>query len=189
MANEFDVFICGSGSAGLTAATWLARAGVRCKIVDSRPVPLAVGLADGIQNRSMEIFENLGISDDILKQGCVLTEMANWVPHPVDRLQRMGLIPLTTAGTSYMPRASLGQATLHDMILDLMRSDGLSVDYNCNITEVKVDESKLSDLQAYPVTIEADVKGKPEVFQAKYALVSQVGPNSFCISSDSSSGL
>ena len=55
-----DVFICGSGSAGLCAATWLARYGLTCKIVDWRPGPLDVGQADGVQCRTVEVFDSFG---------------------------------------------------------------------------------------------------------------------------------
>ncbi|KFZ17942.1 hypothetical protein V501_01467 [Pseudogymnoascus sp. VKM F-4519 (FW-2642)] len=35
MTQHVDVLICGSGSAGICAATWLARYGLRCKILES----------------------------------------------------------------------------------------------------------------------------------------------------------
>lgn len=74
--EKVDVFICGSGSAGLSAATWLARYGVRCKIVDSRSGPLDWGTADGIQTRTTEIFESFGIEDELLREGFHNLEVA-----------------------------------------------------------------------------------------------------------------
>lgn len=59
MIEKVDVLICGSGSAGLCAATWLARHGIRCKVLERRDSPLALGQADGVQCRTVEIFESL----------------------------------------------------------------------------------------------------------------------------------
>lgn len=68
MASQVDIFISGSGSAGLAAATWLARCRLRCKIVDSRSGPLIVGQADGVQVRSTKIFESFGIVEELLRE-------------------------------------------------------------------------------------------------------------------------
>ncbi|KAI8210083.1 FAD-dependent monooxygenase terD [Colletotrichum sp. SAR 10_76] len=55
--EEVDVLICGSGSAGLCAAVWLARCGVKFKILERREGPLQQGQADGVQCRTARINE------------------------------------------------------------------------------------------------------------------------------------
>lgn len=67
LIEKVDVLICGSGSAGLAAATWLARYGIRCKVLERRDGPLTLGQADGVQCRTVEIFESFGIGDELLR--------------------------------------------------------------------------------------------------------------------------
>lgn len=180
MTRKVDIFICGCGSAGLAAATWLARCGVRCKVVDSRPGPLEFGLADGIQTRSMEVLESLGVVDGVLREAYILTEMAFWNPGKSGDICRSGRMPTHSPGISHLPRSILSQATLHDMLLDVMASKGQTVDYGYKVINMSVDQESIQDPEAYPVTIATEKDGKTEVFKAKYALVC---PSSSCLQS------
>ncbi|WP_141589977.1 FAD-dependent oxidoreductase [Myxococcus sp. AB056] len=71
MANHSttDVLICGAGAAGLTLAIELARRGVAFRLIEkmSRPFPGSRG--KGIQPRTQEIFEDLGILDRAVAAG------------------------------------------------------------------------------------------------------------------------
>ena len=181
--EKVDVFICGSGSAGLSAATWLARYGVRCKIVDSRPGPLEVGQADGLQCRTTEIFESFGISEDLLKQSYHNIEETFWSPAKGGGLERTRSIPASDPGLSHLPRVMLSQARIHGLMLKAMREfNGQEVDYGYKVLEVEVDEEKANDPDSYPVTIVTEKEGKEEIFEAKYALVHlSVSTKSLCI--------
>ena len=172
MHEKVDVFICGSGSAGLSAATWLSRYGVRCKIVESRPGPLEVGQADGVQTRSTEILESFGIVEDLLKQGYHNVEVTFWNPAKGGGVERTRSIPATDPGLSHLPRVMLSQARLHGLLLNAMKEfNGQEVDYGYKVLDVKVDEEKANDPDSYPVTIVTEKEGKEEIFEAKYALV------------------
>lgn len=57
MAHEVDVLIVGSGSAGLAAANWLTRFNVNVRILEKRDGPLEMGQADGVQCRTVEVFD------------------------------------------------------------------------------------------------------------------------------------
>jgi 2-polyprenyl-6-methoxyphenol hydroxylase-like FAD-dependent oxidoreductase len=64
-----DVLICGAGAAGLTLAIDLARRGVRFRLIDKIPAPFHGSRGKGIQPRTQEIFEDLGILDRIVAHG------------------------------------------------------------------------------------------------------------------------
>ncbi|SFS37389.1 FAD-dependent monooxygenase [Saccharopolyspora flava] len=63
------VLIAGAGPAGLTLAIELARRGVPCRIVDAREDPLPGSRGDGLQPRTLEVFDDLGVIDEILAAG------------------------------------------------------------------------------------------------------------------------
>ena len=64
-----DVLICGAGAAGLTLAVDLARRGVRFILIDKAPGPFQGSRGKGIQPRSVEVFEDLGVLDGLLAAG------------------------------------------------------------------------------------------------------------------------
>lgn len=173
MLIKVDVFICGSGSAGLCAATWLARYGVRCKIVDSRSGPLEFGQADGVQVRSVEIFESFGLAEELLRVGYHNVEVAFWnSDRQGSGIVRTRTAAATTPGLAHLPRVILSQARFNGMLLKAMNSfNGQEVDYGYKILEVEVDEEKANDPDAYPVAVVTEKDGKVETFEAKYVLV------------------
>ncbi|MEH1125639.1 FAD-dependent oxidoreductase [Micromonospora sp. CPCC 206061] len=68
--SSTDVLVVGAGPAGLTAAIELARRGIACRIIDKRPD--AAGTADkaiGVQCRTMEIWENIGVAREAMDAG------------------------------------------------------------------------------------------------------------------------
>jgi pentachlorophenol monooxygenase len=66
---DTQVLIAGAGPVGLTAAVELARRDVRCRIVDPLLVPPQYAKAVGVQPRSLEVFEAMGILGRILDAG------------------------------------------------------------------------------------------------------------------------
>jgi 2-polyprenyl-6-methoxyphenol hydroxylase-like FAD-dependent oxidoreductase len=71
MMKEFavHVLICGAGAAGLTLAVDLARRGVSFRLIDKMDGPFRGSRGKGIQPRTQEIFEDLGIIDRIVAVG------------------------------------------------------------------------------------------------------------------------
>lgn len=173
MHHKVDVFICGSGSAGLSAATWFARYGIDCKIVDSRPGPLEIGQADGAQVRSVEIFESFGIVEELLREGYHNVEVAFWNPDGKGGgLVRTRSAAATHPGLSHLPRVILNQARFNGMLLEaIKRFDGPKVDYGYRVLEVRVDEETSKTIDAYPVSVVTEKDGRHETFEAKYVLV------------------
>src|SRR3954452_10091353 len=64
-----DVLICGAGAAGLTLAVELARRGVNFRLIEKLDDPFRGSRGKGIQPRTQEVFEDLGILDRVVASG------------------------------------------------------------------------------------------------------------------------
>ncbi|MGW0610734.1 FAD-dependent monooxygenase [Streptomyces sp. NPDC002788] len=58
---DTDVLIAGAGPVGLTAAAELRRQGVTCRIIDRLPARLPYAKAVGVQPRTLEIWDRMGM--------------------------------------------------------------------------------------------------------------------------------
>lgn len=67
--ERVDVLICGAGASGLTLAIELARRGVAFRLIEKAPRPFAGSRGKGIQPRTLEIFEDLGVLDRMMATG------------------------------------------------------------------------------------------------------------------------
>lgn len=72
---DIDVLICGAGAAGLTLAIDLARRGLSFRIIDQLDEPFGGSRGKIIQPRTQEIFEDLGVIDQIVAAGGVYPPM------------------------------------------------------------------------------------------------------------------
>ncbi|WP_213980816.1 FAD-dependent oxidoreductase [Sphingomonas sp. dw_22] len=67
--GTIGVLICGAGAAGLTLAIDFARRGVSFRLIDKLDAPFAGSRGKGIQPRTQEVFEDLGIIDRLAAVG------------------------------------------------------------------------------------------------------------------------
>ncbi|MFD4459763.1 FAD-dependent monooxygenase [Nocardia sp. NPDC058480] len=69
---DTDVLIVGAGPVGSAAAVGVVRRGVRCRIIDALSDPPQYAKAVGIQPRTLELFEAMGILREVLDAGILL---------------------------------------------------------------------------------------------------------------------
>ena len=70
--RETDVLVVGAGPTGLTAAIELRRGGVRCRVVDQLAQPMAYAKAVGVQPRTLEVLEGMGVVQQALDESTPL---------------------------------------------------------------------------------------------------------------------
>ena len=76
--DETDVLIVGAGAAGLTLAIDLARRGVRFALVEQLAAPFGGSKGKGLQPRTLEVFEDLGVLDRILAEAGLYPPVVNY---------------------------------------------------------------------------------------------------------------
>lgn len=173
---EIPVIICGSGSAGLCAATFLSCAGIpasQIQIFERNAGPMERGQADGVQCRTVEVFESFGLSEKLLRDAYHVLEVCFWSDDEhaeKKKLVRTGRTADTMPGLSHHPHVILNQARINGMFLEKMNeSSGLQVDYRCAVTSVRVHARHDND--EYPCEVKVERDGKEEVVRAKYVFV------------------
>jgi 2-polyprenyl-6-methoxyphenol hydroxylase-like FAD-dependent oxidoreductase len=67
-----EILVVGAGPVGLTLAAELARHGVHCRIIDRRAEPSPYCRAIGITPRTLELWDDMGIAQDMIGPGLAL---------------------------------------------------------------------------------------------------------------------
>lgn len=77
--RNIDLLIVGAGPTGLTLASEALRHGLHCRIIDRSPAPSRTSIALAIQSRTIEVFESIGVADELLARGQRLTTINLYV--------------------------------------------------------------------------------------------------------------
>ncbi|RKR76465.1 FAD-dependent monooxygenase [Frondihabitans australicus] len=83
--SDTTVLIVGAGPTGLTLACELARLGVAFRIVEAAPGPQPGSRGKGIQPRSLEVFDDLGIADQVIAHGRMGMPITAHLPDGTER--------------------------------------------------------------------------------------------------------
>src|SRR5262245_64122595 len=73
---QTPVLIAGGGGAGLTASMLLSQLGVESLLVSALPTTSTLPKAHVLNQRTMEIFRDLGIADAVYERGTPAAQMA-----------------------------------------------------------------------------------------------------------------
>lgn len=78
MKPHYPVLICGAGPTGLMMAAQLLRFGIDFLIVDSKNGPTTESRAVVVQARSLEIYEQMALAEDVLRDGTTASGLCFW---------------------------------------------------------------------------------------------------------------
>src|SRR5882762_8245648 len=76
--RDTEVLIVGAGPTGLALALWLARLGIRVRIVDRTAEPGTTSRALAVQARTLELYGQLGFADEVVEAGLEFTAANLW---------------------------------------------------------------------------------------------------------------
>ena len=77
--TQADVLIVGAGPTGLVLALWLARLGVRVRIIDKTAEPGTTSRALAVQARTLELYRQLDLADAVVAKGHQVPAVNLWV--------------------------------------------------------------------------------------------------------------
>lgn len=154
LPEKVDVLISGTGPAGLCLAAQLSQfPEIDTMIVERMPSNIIKGKADGINTRTMEMFQAFGFADKVKRETYWVNQTNFWMPDPKnpDHIKRVGRVQDVADDSSEMPHILINQARLHELFLEVMKNSPsrLEPDYGWEVESLTIDP----DATEYPVTV------------------------------------
>lgn len=136
--NETEVLVAGAGPTGLMLALWLARAGVRVRVVDPKAGPTQETRAIVVHARTLEFYGQLGLGQEARARGRRLDHISLWV-----RGRRVGHVQLSDVGEDLTPYPYILVLTQNEneaMLLAHLERAGGRVDWQTELVGLRQDE-------------------------------------------------
>lgn len=135
MRNSIDVLICGAGAAGLTLAIDLARRGIVFRLIEKLPSPFQGSRGKGIQPRTQEVFEDLGLLDRAMATGGIYPPVRKYAADGsfVDE-QRVGSDHPPTPAEPYQLPLMLPQFLTEKLMRERLLELGAAVEFGVELT-------------------------------------------------------
>lgn len=142
MANDFaaDVLVCGAGAAGLTLAIELARRGISFRLIDKAKEPFSGSRGKGIQPRTQEVFDDLGILDKVVAAGGVYPMMRVYNPDGSFIERDSGERPNATPAEPYQIPLMIPQFRTERIMRDRLAELGGHVEFGRELVGFEQDE-------------------------------------------------
>jgi phenol 2-monooxygenase len=160
LPEKVDVLIVGTGPAGLCLAAQLAQfPEIDTMIVEASPCNIVKGKADGINTRTMEMFQAFGFADKVKRETYWVNQTNFWMPDPANpaHIKRIGRVQDVADDSSEMPHILINQARMHELFLEVMRNSPsrLEPDYRWALKELTID----TGTDDHPVTVTLEDTG------------------------------
>lgn len=132
---ETSVLVVGAGPTGLMLAVQLARRGVPVSLVDRNPGPSRATKALGVQARTLEIYDRLGIAGPAVDLGTRATGANLWADG-----RRVARLPLGDIGRELSPYPFLlilGQDDNERLLADALRRLGVEPQWSTELVALE----------------------------------------------------
>ncbi|WP_329285917.1 FAD-dependent monooxygenase [Streptomyces sp. NBC_00691] len=138
-APDTDVTVIGAGPAGLALTLDLARRGVRVRVVERDGKRFQGSRAKGVQPRTLEVLDDLGLADAARAAGGAYPPMGLHVG-PFTKAWQMHATAPDSIGTPYPDILLLPQYATTTLLHDAVERLGVRVDFGARAVEITQDE-------------------------------------------------
>ena len=154
-----DVLIVGAGPTGLALACQLIRHGVDFIIIDKKETTTAYSKAIGVQARTLELYEQIGLADKLIELGFIAKKAKMFAG---GKLRGEIEFDELGKGLSPHPYVLLVEQGKHEKLLyEYVRSHGMDVRWQRSVVSFSQDSSGIT-------ANFADSRGTTEIVEAKY---------------------
>ncbi|WP_433170036.1 FAD-dependent monooxygenase [Actinoallomurus sp. CA-150999] len=136
MNSDSRVLVVGAGPVGLTLAHELTRHGVGVRVVDAAAGPSATSRAVATHARSLEIYDQMGVVDELLERGRRMRAFS--MHRRGHRLVRMGA-DYGALPTRYPMTLLVEQATTEEVLRGALARLGVRVEWGVRLTGFEQD--------------------------------------------------
>ncbi|MFL5614017.1 MAG: FAD-dependent monooxygenase [Gemmatimonadaceae bacterium] len=137
-ATKSQVLIVGAGPTGLALALWLARLGVRIRVVDKTADVAPISRALGVHARTLEFYRQLGFAEAVVNAGVIVPSVNMWV-----RGRRVSSVPFASVGEGLTPFPfvlDFAQDEHERLLIARLREGAVTVERNTELTAFRADE-------------------------------------------------
>jgi 2-polyprenyl-6-methoxyphenol hydroxylase-like FAD-dependent oxidoreductase len=134
--SETEVLIVGAGPTGLMLANWLRTLGIDSVLVDAKSGPTIESRALGVQARSMEIYDQLGLADRVLDDSTRADVVAPG--YRAHTFSRMSLLTLGQGVSRYPHVYTFEQNKNERLLVDHLESMGGAVSWSHRLLDLTI---------------------------------------------------
>jgi 2-polyprenyl-6-methoxyphenol hydroxylase-like FAD-dependent oxidoreductase len=150
-----DILIAGAGPAGLTLAIDLARRGVAFRLIDKAQRPFQGSRGKGIQPRSLEVFEDLGVLTPMLATGGPYPPVRTYAPDGGFEETAIGEGATPSPAEPYAAPLMLPQVLTETILRQRLADLGHAPEYAADLTAIDQDAEGVTATLADGRTIRA----------------------------------
>lgn len=120
--------------------------------LDSKPGSLKAGQADGIQPRTLEVLQGLGIAAEILSEGCHMYEVAFWNPSSKGGIERTTFAPDVNVPARFPFEVTIHQGRIERILQENLNlyAPGGAIRRSHHFSEYEVDTASHPE---YPILV------------------------------------
>jgi 2-polyprenyl-6-methoxyphenol hydroxylase-like FAD-dependent oxidoreductase len=129
--QDGHVLIAGAGPTGMVLALWLTRLGIPVRLIDSASAPGTTSRALAVQARTLELYAQVGLAEEVLARGRRIEAINLWVRGERRATAVFGRLG---AGLSPFPYAFVYPQDAHERLLvERLAELGVRVERRCEL--------------------------------------------------------
>jgi 2-polyprenyl-6-methoxyphenol hydroxylase-like FAD-dependent oxidoreductase len=132
-----DVLVVGAGPVGLVAACELARRGVSVRVIDKRAQPTDQSRAIAVHARSLDMFDRMGIVDEMVSTGIKATAMQLYAGQ-----RKLFRVPLSDVDSAFPFTLTTAQTETERVLGEHLESLGVTVERGVELAALTQDNDE-----------------------------------------------